>query len=520
MKNENLFNRLKAALVEKDVEDVYREVLRIAFPGSNISSPYKTDGVLKDDTHNLIALLEFKLDYNLKKRIDIATVLTQALFYLKKFPLPPTILFVGDINECFCMHTNELLKYFDFEGVKWSGAPSTAAKYNPDLTMAIFNDGKILPYVFDVDKNFRFPNIATKMLDLNGGIVRLVQISDQNINTIFEYFCKNVIKKQKNFSTNALVGMFLQLLINPSENYIHPIKKNMMVIKGKDDIKISVNKFKTFFAHFERDYKPSEKERMIEIADRLLEDETRRREGAFFTPTDWVDEAHKMLDEQLGEDWRDEYVVWDCACGTGNLTRDYQFKELYCSTLMEEEIELMKQSRISNDAKDRFTYDFLNTTELPKGISQAIEDGRKVLFLINPPFGRATSKSQRSNDNNTTGLAETNINKMMKRDSLGQSASNLYAQFIYRICKFRDQSNNITIGFFCKPLFLTGKAYKNFRHFFLNRFKMIYGMIFQASHFSGVSSQWGIIFSIWLSGQSEKTDSFKFEVKDNVMENI
>ncbi len=516
-KDISLFKRLKTALVEKDVEDVYREVLRIAFPDAEINSPFKSDGLLKSKAHNLIALLEFKFDYNFKERNDIATVLTQALFYLKKFEqngeLLPTILFIGDINECFCMHTNVLLKYLSFD-IDWTVAPSQSHKYNHDLTVALFEDDEILPYVFDVDVKFIFSDVVNKMLDLNDGIVHLVRVTEKNINAIFDYFCKNVIKKQKDYSANELVGMFLQLIINPVDNYLHPVKANTLVMATRE-VKVDTKKFLSFFSHFEKDYKPSEKARLTEIADRLLEDETRRREGAFFTPTAWVDEAHKMLDEQLGDDWREEYVVWDCACGTGNLTRDYRFKELYCSTLIEDEIELMKQGGISNEA-DRFTYDFLNTMELPNGIKQAIEDGRKVLFLINPPYGTAKSMSTEEG-NSKAGIAETMINKMMKTDKIGGASQNLYAQFLYRIGKIREQNNNITIGLFSPTLFLTGGSYKNFRKFFLDRFRILYGMVFQASHFADVSAQWGIMFSIWASGLQENK-TFDIDVKNDLID--
>ncbi len=69
-----------------------------------------------------------------------------------------------------------------------------------------------------------------------------------------------------------------------------------------------------------------------------MEDTHRRRTGAFFTPDIWVAEAHKMIAKQFGEDWKEEYVVWDCACGTANLTKVYKFKELYISTLEQSDI--------------------------------------------------------------------------------------------------------------------------------------------------------------------------------------
>ena len=81
---------------------------------------------------------------------------------------------------------------------------------------------------------------------------------------------------------------------------------------------------------FLKEYSPKEKMRFAEISDRLIEDTNRRNKGEFYTPTLFVDYAHKMISETLGENWKNEYVVWDNCCGTKNLTRDYSFKELYC----------------------------------------------------------------------------------------------------------------------------------------------------------------------------------------------
>lgn len=50
-------------------------------------------------------------------------------------------------------------------------------------------------------------------------------------------------------------------------------------------------------------------------------------------------------------------MVWDCAAGVKNLTRDYQFEHLYSSTVHQSELDLSKQYNAYNYA---FQYDFLN----------------------------------------------------------------------------------------------------------------------------------------------------------------
>ena len=84
-----------------------------------------------------------------------------------------------------------------------------------------------------------------------------------------------------------------------------------------------------------------------------------QKTGAFYTPTLWVDEAHKEMTSVLGKNWRDECIVWDCYAGTGNLTRDYDFKNLILSTAEAPDVEAIKRERY-NEGAEVFQYDFLN----------------------------------------------------------------------------------------------------------------------------------------------------------------
>ena len=102
-------------------------------------------------------IFEYKYDLDFKRKIDVAGVLVQVVYYLKKFensgqPLP-NICFVGDKNECFVLHTDVLNKYLDEEG-DWSKAPSGAKVTNSALMNKIAADSEINPFVFVIDENF------------------------------------------------------------------------------------------------------------------------------------------------------------------------------------------------------------------------------------------------------------------------------------------------------------------------------------------------------------------------------
>lgn len=130
--------------------------------------------------------------------------------------------------------------------------------------------------------------------------------------------------------------------------------------------------------------------------DVLLEEVSRRFSGDFWTPTIWADKAHDLLDQQLGLDWRKQFVVWDASCGTKNLTRDYTtFTDLYLSTIHQHELDT--SARYNREAQATFQYDFLNDDisigpdalfgdewKMPPSLYRALSDGKPLLFLMNP----------------------------------------------------------------------------------------------------------------------------------------
>ena len=54
--------------------------------------------------------------------------------------------------------------------------------------------------------------------------------------------------------------------------------------------------------------------------DLLVPQDVRERKGSFFTPKIWVEKSQQYLADVLGENWQDEYYIWDCCAGTGNKT--------------------------------------------------------------------------------------------------------------------------------------------------------------------------------------------------------
>ena len=511
------FEQIKSAVIEREVEDVYNKGISLYFT-EDIKHPFACDGLIDIKTENnkmLKLIIEYKFDEEMTSKIARAKVIAQVLFYLKRFEVEgmilPNVCLIGDINECFCFHTNDILSYLD-EDVDWGAAPSSAGNCT-DLVVKIANDENINPYIFDIDENFSFKDVAEKIKALADNVQRYVRVTEHNISNIFDYFCKKVIKDAKKISANDLVAIFMGVITDGDEYYQHPTKKNVLVCKGGKQIAIKGDGFQSFFSYFNRNYTPQEKNKFAEISDRLIEDTNRRNKGEFYTPTLFVDHAHKMISEQFGEDWKERFVVWDNCCGTKNLTRDYSFNELYCSTL--EEAELHISERYNREAT-AFQFDFLNDTldKLPQGLKDALENNKPIIFFINPPYATAGNQNETSKE----GCAKTMINEQMLSDKVGASSQNLYAQFLYRIMMIKAQYNltDVHIALFSPTLFLSGTSWKGFRNTFFNNFSFVDGVQFKASHFADVADSWGISFSIWNSGVNTNNNDFNYKLIDNV----
>lgn len=528
MARSRFYEEIKNSEQERQVEFVYNKGLGIYFNNSPITNPYSCDGFIECKTDNdkdLKLLIEYKFDKNFESSLDRAKVVLQAIFYVKQFELHgqelPNVILIADKNECFVLHTNDIIKYLDCD-IDWKVAPSSAADKYIDLCLEISNDDNINgAFVHSVDENFSFKVVADKIKDYADNVKRYVHITEDNIVNIFDTFTKKVLSKNVKLSPNDLVGLFIGVISDKVNFYLHPNKKGTL-ISTYGDIKVKADGYNQFINNFSRDYSVIEKRKFTEISDRLIEDTNRRNKGEFYTPKLFVDYAHKMIEEHLGADWKEKYVVWDNSCGTKNLTKDYNFKELYCSTLENAELEMSKKYNANSVS---FVFDFLNDSleKLPKGLLEAFEQNKPIVFFLNPPY--ATANNMGTSGTSKQGVAKTMINEQMLNDKIGACSQNLYAQFLYRIMLIKQQYNlsNCHVALFSPTLYLSGGSWKQFRNVWLNNFNYSDGCTFKASYFADCSDNWGIAFSIWNNGISESKSNFNhklIEVENNEIKEV
>jgi hypothetical protein len=196
-------------------------------------------------------------------------------------------------------------------------------------------------------------------------------------------------------------------------------------------------------------------------------------EGEFYTPdyvSNFVDENAKII---FGENYRNEYMIYDPCAGLGSLTKDREYNNLTLSTLQDSDLpELNKQ------VAKVFGYDFLGEVEMP------IKMDEKSIVIMNPPYVAQKSSNLKVKNEKIN----NKVKEEMKRDGLGQASNQTYIQFIYKVAKSTESDMIVIVP----PLIFSSQRFSKFRKYLFDRYDVADAFIFQASHFSGLSGDWGI----------------------------
>lgn len=223
-------------------------------------------------------------------------------------------------------------------------------------------------------------------------------------------------------------------------------------------------KYEQFWKKYKRQPVADFQQYIIDRRDLLIPQDIRERKGAFFTPQMWVELSQKYIADVLGADWQDEYYVWDCAAGTGNLLAGLTNKyNIWASTLDMADVNVMKE-RIKNGAnllEDHvFQFDFLNDdfSKLPQELQNIINDPekrKKLVMYINPPYAEVASKAEYGK----VGVNKSSIHTKYK-EILGTAGRELFTQFLLRIyCEL----NSSTIAEFSTLKILQGAAFTSYK---------------------------------------------------------
>jgi len=273
-----------------------------------------------------------------------------------------------------------------------------------------------------------------------------------------------------------------------------------------------------FWAIYERPPKEDYWDYIIERQDLLVPQDVRERKGSFFTPQIWVELSQKYLADVLGENWQEEYYVWDCAAGTGNLLAGLTNKyNIWASTLDKADVDVM-HDRIENGAnllkEHCFQFDFLNDDfeQLPQGLRKIIDDPKKrkkLVVYINPPYAEDTTKTTITKTGKNKGKVAQNKIHDQYANMLGKANHELFAQFLARIY---NEVQRCKIANFATLKALCAFNFAGFREMFLAKLERLF--IVPADSFDNVKGQFPIGFHIWDTDKKEKFEEIVADVFD------
>ena len=247
---------------------------------------------------------------------------------------------------------------------------------------------------------------------------------------------------------------------------------------------------------------------IIDRRDLLVPQDIRERKGSYFTPQIWVEKSQEYLMRELGENWQDEYYIWDCCAGTGNLLNGLTNKyNIWASTIDQADVDVMKD-RIKNGANllenHVFKFDFLNDSfdALPDGLKNIInseEKRKKLVIYINPPYAEADNRKG-------TGRKDVAISMIQNKyaDFMGYTKREMYIQFITRIY---NEIPNCKIGLFSTLKHIQAPRFKCFRDNFSSTLNSLF--IVPAYTFDNVKGSFPISFQIWscrMDGGQQRTN--------------
>lgn len=457
--------------------------------------------------------------------------------------LPPKFLGAFDSEKIAFIQYNHLLELFYQNDFNWNITPSDhstkefslvfdAVKDNLEREMLIFNfdqDGKELEKF--IKKNFI----------IGKSKLSKIRISKNNFVSIYQKWRKEVMPtidvKWTDAKKMGVIDADFYLADILSEHNVSLREKLFVLLRDtyyeldrKRNDYGAFNSTKAFFtdeqkAHtqfwnrYDRPPKREYWDYIVGRRDLLVPADVRERKGSFFTPQIWVELSQQYIAKELGENWQDEFYIWDCAAGTGNLLNGLLDKyKIWASTLDKADVDVMQET-IKNGANllpsHVFQFDFLNDSfdKLPEGLREIINDPerrKKLIIYINPPYAEAgDSKQLTSSGKNKKDVAVSHATYHKYLDKIGIAGREVFAQFLYRIY---DEIPSVIIANFSTLKNLQAPNFKGFRRAFQPKLSKIF--LVPANTFDNVKGTFPIGFFIWNTDEKEPFNEILADVYD------
>ena len=446
--------------------------------------------------------------------------------------LPPTFLGAFDAEKIAFLSYTNIIDVFYQNDFNWNVTPSDHEtkefkQLYEQVKSSIERD--VLLYRFDTDDKELHKFIRSNFI-VGKSRLSKIRINKNNFTHVYQKWVKEVKAKINiDWDVAQSAGIldvdfyFADLLSKDNltlKDKLFVLLKNDHYILDRriNDTGLKENKIAEFqdngIAHaqfWNRYSRPPKREYwnfMIERRDMLVPQDVRERKGSYFTPQKWVELSQQYLAAELGENWQDEYTVWDCAAGTGNLLNGLTNKyNIWASTLDQADVDVM-HDRIVNGANlldsHVFQFDFLNDpfNKLPQPLQDIInneEKRKKLVIYINPPYAEAANKrTVTGNGENKTNVAVKNLMYEQYSSKIGIAGRELFAQFFIRI--YYEIPSSV-LAYFKHFKFVHPPNFRDFRATF--RAKLGRNFCVPADTFDNVKGKFPIGFFIWHLNQKE-----------------
>jgi hypothetical protein len=364
-------------------------------------------------------------------------LLTIKKTYDKGDLLPPKFLGVFDNQKIVFVEFHHVLPIFNVNDFNWSERPSTVSDKTVQVVKKFLDTTALIGFSFKENENELKEFIKNNFVIGSTDAVR-IQITKNNFISVFMKWLATVrptidINSEEAKEDHLIDGDFYLGDLLSEDNVTLPQFQNLPVVLHNDHYRIKVKvegkrkrlineiffrdngkAHKDFWTKYQRPPKEEFHGYMQDRHDLLVPQEVRERKGSFYTPQIWVEKSQEYLAKVFGENWQDEYYVWDCCCGTGNLlTGLVNPYRVWASTIDQSDIDIIHTS-ISNGRNNLleshvFQFDFLNGNfdDLPEGLRNVINDPekrKKLIVYMNPPYAEAMNKRD-------TKKAKTDVNR-------------------------------------------------------------------------------------------------------------
>ena len=476
----------------------------------------------------------------------VQLILTIGRAQLQTKQLPPPYLGAFDAEHIYFIPYFKLLDIFSMNDFNWNVTPSDHttkefAQLSERIQSIIEQENLSFDFIKD-EKELR--KFIKKNFVVGKEKTTKIPITKTNFITIYSKWEEAVrptiaidwesAKKQGIISADFYLADLLSREGNSLKECLYVIleDKKYRLVKGTDTLGMLVLRevhftddqraYNDFWNKYQRPPKKEYWDFLIGRRDLLVPQDVRERKGSYFTPRIWVELSQQYLADQFGDNWQEEYYVWDCAAGTGNLLNGLSEKyRIFASTLDEADVLVMKD-RAANGAnllpEHIFQFDFLNDEfdcgKLPKALLDIIQDEekrKKLIIYINPPYAEAGDRKQLSKTGkNKEGTSIGNRTHTKYKLQLQRAGNELFAQFLIRIyhelslCKIAEFSTLKT---------LQSSNFQEFRKHYRAKLEKIF--IAPADTFDNVKGKFPIGFKIWDTAVAEDFTGIIADIYDS-----